>query len=49
MQSNTLLLADMFESFCNKCLDICEVDPVQFLSGPGSVWKRQNIEVECVT
>ena len=39
MQSNKLLLADMFESFCNKCLDIYERDPVQFLSGPGSVWQ----------
>ena len=30
-----LLLANVFESFCNKCIEICELDPVHFLSALG--------------
>ena len=32
VQSNTLLLADVFENFRNKCIEIYELDPVHFLS-----------------
>ena len=28
VQSDTLLLADVFKSFQNMCLEICELDPV---------------------
>ena len=35
VQSNTLLLADVFESFRNKCIEIHELDPAHFLSTPG--------------
>ena len=35
VQSNTLLLADVFENFRNMCLEICEVDPAKYLSAPG--------------
>ena len=38
VQSDTLLLADIFESFRNKCLEICEVYPAHFLSAPGLAW-----------
>ena len=31
VQSDTLLLADVFKSFCNKCVEICELDPAHFL------------------
>ena len=34
-QSNTLLLADVFENFRNIFLKIYELDPVKFLSAPG--------------
>ena len=35
VQSNALLLADVFENFRNMCLEIYELDPVKFLSAPG--------------
>ena len=30
VQSNTLLLADVFENFRNKCIEIYELDPAHF-------------------
>ena len=30
VQSDTLLLADVFETFRNKCIEIYELDPVSF-------------------
>ena len=33
--SDTLLLADVFEKLKNKCIEIYELDPAHFLSGPG--------------
>ena len=35
VQSDTLLLADVFENFKDMCLDIYELDPAHFLSAPG--------------
>ena len=35
VQSNTLLLADVFEIFQNMFLEIYELDPFYFLSAPG--------------
>ena len=35
VQSDTLLLADVFENFRNKCIEIYEFDPAHFLSVPG--------------
>ena len=35
VQSNTLLLADVFENFRNIYLKIYELDPARFLSAPG--------------
>ena len=34
VQSDTLLLADLFENFRNKCIEIYELDPAHFLSAP---------------
>ena len=34
VQSHTLLLADVFENFRNKCIEIYELDPANFLSAP---------------
>ena len=38
VQSDTLLLADVFENFRNICLKIYELDPAFFLSVPGFAW-----------
>ena len=35
VQSNTLLLADIFENFRKMCLEIYEFDPEKCLSAPG--------------
>ena len=35
VQSDTLLLADVFENFRNKCIEIYKLDPAHFLSAPG--------------
>ena len=38
-QSDTLLLADLFENFRNKSIEIYELDPAHFLSAPGFTWQ----------
>ena len=35
VQSDTLLLADVFENFRNMCIKVYEFDPAEFLSAPG--------------
>ena len=37
IQTNILLLADVFENFRNKCIEKNEVDPARFLSALGLV------------
>ena len=39
VQSDTLLLVDIFKNFRNMCLEIYENDPAHFLSTPGLVWQ----------
>ena len=39
VQSNTLLLADVFENFRNTCIKVYELDPAHFLSAPGLAWQ----------
>ena len=39
VQSDTALLADVFESFRDKCLELYELDPAHFLSAPGLAWQ----------
>ena len=41
VQSNTLLLADVFENFRNKFIKIYELDPAHFLSAPGLAWQKK--------
>ena len=52
-QSDTLLLADVFENFRNKCIEIYELDPAHFLSTPGLAWKaclnKTGIKLELLT
>ena len=39
VQSDTILLADVFENFRNMCIKIYELDPAKFLSTPGLAWQ----------
>ena len=39
VQSDTLLLADVFENFRDMCLKEYELDPNHFLSLPGLAWQ----------
>ena len=53
VQSDTLLLADVFESFRNMCIKVYELDPVHFLTVPGLAWqaclKKAGVELELLT
>ena len=53
MQSNTFLLADVFENFRDMCLKDYELDPAHLLSLPGLAWqaclKKTNVELELLT
>ena len=48
VQSDTILLADVFENFRNMCIKVYELDPAHFLSAPGLAWKTclKKTEVE---
>ena len=50
VQSDTLLLADVFENFRNMCIKVYELDPAHFLSLPGLAWqaclKKANVKLE---
>ena len=39
VQSDTLLLGDVFENFINKCIEVYELDPAHFLSALGLAWQ----------
>ena len=39
VQSDTLLFAEVYESFRNKCTEIYELDPPHFFSAPGLTWQ----------
>ena len=53
VQSDKLLLADVFENFRNRCIEIYEFDPAHFLSAPGLAWqaclKKTEIKLELLT
>ena len=53
VQSDTLLLADVFENFRNMCLEIYELDPTYFVSAPGLAWqacsKKTGVKLELLT
>ena len=53
VQSDTLLLADVFENFRNMCLNICELDPAKKFSAPGLAWqvalKKIKIKADLLT
>ena len=39
IQSDTLLLADVFENFREKCIKIYELDPAHFVSAARLAWQ----------
>ena len=39
VQSDTLLLVDVFGNFKNMCLEIYELDPEKFFSAPRLAWQ----------
>ena len=53
VQSDTLLLADVFENFSNMWIKVYELDPAHFLSLPGLAWeaclKKTNVKLELLT
>ena len=53
VQSDILLLADVFENFRDKCIKIYELDPAHFLSAPGLAWqvclKKARVKLELLT
>ena len=53
VQSDTLLLADLFENFRNMCIKVYELDPAHFLSAPGLAWqaclKKTEVKLELLT
>ena len=53
VQSDTLLPADAFENFRDKCIEIYELDPAHFLSASGLPWqtclKKTQVKLELLT
>ena len=53
VQSDTLLLADVFENFRHMCIKVYEVDPTHFLSAPELAWqaclKKAEVKLELLT
>ena len=53
VQSDTLLIADVFENFRNKCIEIYELGPAHLLSAPGLAWqaclKKTRVKLELLT
>ena len=53
VQSDTLLLADVFKNFRNMCMKVYELDPTHLLSSPGLAWqaclRKANVKLELLT
>ena len=53
VQGDTLLFADVFENFRNKCIEIYELDPAHFLFASGLAWqaclKETGVKLELLT
>ena len=53
VQSDTLLLADVFENFRNMCIKVYELDAAHSLSAPGLAWqaclKKTKVKLELLT
>ena len=53
VQSDTLLLADIFQKFRNMCIEIYELDSAKFPSSPGLAWqaalKKTKVKLDLLT
>lgn len=53
VQSNQLILTDIFQNFRSKFTETYELDPADFLSEPGIAWqailKKIEMDLELVT
>ena len=53
VQSDTLLLADVFENFRNMCINIYELNAAKLLLAPGLAWqvalKKTNVKLDLLT
>ena len=53
VQTDTFLLADVFEKFRDKCTEIYGLDSSYFYCAPGSAWqacfKKANVKLELLT
>ena len=53
VQCDTILLADVFENFRDKCIEIYGLDPTHFLSATGLAWqaclKKIKVKLELLT
>ena len=53
VQSNTLLLSDVFENFRNMCFEIYELDAHHFLTSPDLAWsaalKKTKVKLDLLT
>ena len=53
VQLDTALLADVLESFRDKCFEIYKLDPAYFLTAPGLAWRpcleKTEVELELLT
>ena len=53
IQSDTLLVVDVFENFRNTCIKVYELDPAHFLSASGLAWqaclKKTEVKLELLT
>ena len=53
VQSDTLLLPDVFDNFRNMCINICDLDPAKLLSAPGLAWqaalKKTKVKLDILT
>ena len=53
VQSDTFLLADVFENFQNKCLEIDKLDTARFLTALGLAWqaafKKTKVKLDLLT
>ena len=51
--SDTALLADVFENFGDRCLEIYGIDPAHCLTAPGQSWqtclKKTEVKLELLT
>ena len=53
IQSDTLLLADIYENIRNMCFEKYQLDPTYFVSAPGLAWqaclKKTGVKLELIT